>query len=94
VAHFRRKAAESDPPDGPPAQLIIGLLAKLGRYPEAIAASVEFLTAGDPAVFQMCQDAGDFEQLGKLARERDDVLAFTAAMVQGAPSLVNSSAHP
>jgi hypothetical protein len=82
VAHFRAKAAASDPRDTASAQAVIGLLLKLGRYPEAIAASLEYLGDADPALFQMCQAAGDFEQLGRLARERDDLLAFTAAVVQ------------
>jgi len=84
VAHFRQKAAASDPDDprqAAPAQAAIGLLVRLGRYPEAIAASLEYLSNGDPAVFQMCQTAGDFERLAELARERDDLLAFTAAIV-------------
>jgi hypothetical protein len=82
VAHFGEKAAASDPNDQAPAQAAIGLLVKLGRYSEAIRASLQYLSEGDPALFQMCQNAGDFEQLGKLARERDDLLSFTAAMVQ------------
>ena len=82
VAHFRQKAAADDQRDTAPAQAAIGLLIKLGRYPEAIAASLEYLGDADPALFQMCQTAGDFEQLGRLARERDDLLAFTAAVVQ------------
>ena len=85
VAHFLQKAAASEPRDGPPAQAAIGLLLKLGRYPEAIAASLEYMGDADPALFQMCQTAGDFEQLGRLARERDDLLAFTAAAVQALP---------
>jgi hypothetical protein len=82
VAHFRQKAAVGEPGDTASAQVAIKLLVKLGRYPEAIAASLEYLSDGDPALFQMCQTAGDFEQLAKLARERDDLLAFTAATVQ------------
>jgi hypothetical protein len=81
VAHFRQKAAASDPRDTAPAQAAIGLLLKLGRYPEAIEASLEYLRDGDPALFQMCQTAGDFARLAELARERDDLLAFTAATV-------------
>jgi hypothetical protein len=85
VAHFRQKAAAGEPGDTACAQVAIKLLVKLGRYPEAIAASLEYLSDGDPALFQMCQTAGDFEQLAALARERDDLLAFTAAMVQTRP---------
>ena len=85
LAHFRQKAAASEVGDTAPAQAAIGLLLKLGRYSEAIQASLEYLGDGDPALFQMCQTAGDFERLAQLARERDDLLAFTAAMVQAPP---------
>ena len=95
VAHFRQKAAASDPRDTAPAQAAIGLLVKLGRYPEAIAASLEYLKDGDPALFQMCQTAGDFERLAELASERDDLLAFTAAIVgQASGRSTNSPASP
>jgi hypothetical protein len=89
IAHFRRKVAESDPEQtrGIPAQVLVELLTRLDRYGEAIQVSLEHLSGADPAqltcpsVFQLCQMAGDYEQLRKLARERGDLLRFAAAAI-------------
>jgi len=86
VAHFRRKVEESDPEQigTAPAQVLVGLLAHLGRYTEAIDLSLERLGSADPArlacpsVYALCQMAGDFERLKQVAREREDLLTFTA----------------
>jgi hypothetical protein len=95
VAHFQQKATAGDADNTAPAQAAIGLLLKLGRYAEAIAASLEYFKDGDPALFQMCQAAGDFERLAGLARERDDLLAFTAAMIgQASRPSTNSPVRP
>jgi hypothetical protein len=90
IAHFRRKVAECDPNEygTAPAQVLVGLLSKLERYPEAIALSLEHLKEVDPnqqacpSVLQLCQWAGDFEQLRKIASEQGDVLSFTAGLLQ------------
>ncbi len=58
------------------------------RYPEAIADSLEYIppSAGQqlscPTVLQLCQLAGDYEQLRKVARERGDIVSFAAAAMQ------------
>lgn len=86
VAHFRRKVEESDPEQigTAPAQVLVGLLAHLGRYAEAIDVSLERLGSADPArlacpsVYALCQMAGDFERLQEVAREREDLLTFAA----------------
>lgn len=93
IAHFRRKTEESDPQQAgtAPAQILVGLLARLARYPEAIDASVAHLRDADPArlicpsLYQLCQLAGDFTRLKLLARDRDDLLAFTAASLSPPP---------
>src|SRR5262249_37403295 len=87
ITHFRKKILNHDSiANGTaPAQVLVALLAKLGRYQEAIDVSLEHLnqTTGEqlvcPSVFELCQYAGDFERLKKIARERDDLLAFAAA---------------
>ena len=89
IAHFHRKAAESDPEQvgTSPAQVLVTLLVRLQRYREAIAASLEFLEGvpavqlGCPSLFQLCQLAGDWEQLRSLARQRDDLLSFAAGQM-------------
>src|SRR4030095_4156677 len=88
--HFRRKVAECDPNEygTVPAQMLVGLLSRLERYAEAIALSLEHLKEVDPnqqacpSVLQLCQWAGDFEQLRKIASEQGDVLSFTAGLLQ------------
>lgn len=91
VAHFRGKIGSCNPEAaGPaPAQTLVALLARLGRYDEAIAVSVEHLRDADPnqvfcpSVFQLCQAAGDYNRLRSLARERGDLLHFAAAALEG-----------
>ena len=90
IAHFRKKAAlDSGPGDTTPAEVLIELLVRLNRYEEAIQASLEFLPNPDgmplscPSAIQLCQMAADYERLRTLARERGDLLAFTAAVLQG-----------
>lgn len=90
IVHFRAKIGQSDPnvAGNGPAQVLVGLLARLKRYREAIEISLEHLSDTDPArlscpsVFQLCQMAGDYEQARKLARERGDLLHFVAAAAQ------------
>jgi hypothetical protein len=87
IAHFRKKVQEHDPiaTGSAPAQVLVALLARLGRYQEAIDVSLEHLsqTTGEqlvcPSVFDLCQYAGDFDRLKRIARERGDLLAFAAA---------------
>ncbi|MCI0419873.1 MAG: hypothetical protein L0387_08025 [Acidobacteria bacterium] len=99
IEHFRRKLAECDPNEAgtAPAQVLVGLLSRLGRYPEAIRVSQEHLRELDPnqqacpSVLQLCQWAGDFEQLRKIASEQGDVLSFTAGLLQASrPQPVDS----
>jgi len=86
VAHFRNKARDADPQ---PAEAVVTLLARLGRYGEAIDVIVEHLGGVDasrlqcPSLFQLCQMAGDYGRLRELARERGDLLHFAAGTMQG-----------
>jgi hypothetical protein len=98
IGHFRKKVTEAvsgdtapDPVsrDTTPAEVLIELLVRLGRYAEAIQASLEFFPSSRatplscPSAIQLCQLAGDYPQLRELALERGDLLAFTAAVIQG-----------
>ena len=91
VAHFRAKIASCDPANAgaAPAQTLVTLLARLGRYDEAIAVSLEHLCDVEPnqlfcpSVFELCQAAGDYSRLRSLARERGDLLHFAAASLEG-----------
>jgi hypothetical protein len=91
IAHFREKAVAADPNEigTGPAQVLVNLLARLGRYRQAIDASAEFL--GDaapgqlicPTVVQLCELAGDQARLKDFARQHGDLLSFTAAVLKG-----------
>ena len=91
ISHFRRKLAESTSDDVTKmtAQVLVALLARLGRYEQAITISLEYLAdteAGQlfcPSVFQLCQMAGDYVRLRKVARERQDLLHFVAGAKAG-----------
>ena len=71
-----------------PAQVLVRLLARLERYAEAIEVSLEYLPHTDPtqlacpSVLQLCQLAGDYAQLMKLARQQGDLLSFAAGVLQ------------
>jgi hypothetical protein len=90
VAHFREKLTQTDATQSGsgPAQVVVRLLARLGRYAEAIEVSLEHLREVDPAqlscpsVLQLCQLAGDHKLLMKLAKERGDLLNFAAGAFQ------------
>lgn len=85
AAHFRKKAASGDQPA---AEVLVTLLARLGRFSEAIDVSLEHLSSADasrlecPSMFQLCQMAGDYGRLRELARARGDLLHFAAAAIQ------------
>ena len=90
IAHFDDKAARSDSDrDGyRPAEVLVELLIRLGRYDEAIEKFRQYLmdAAPDdlscPSMLQLCQMAGDFEQLKQLAKRQADPLSYLAAIVQ------------
>src|SRR5262249_40826872 len=70
------------------AQVLVGLLARLGRYREAIETSLEHLRDADlnqlacPSVMQLCQLASDYDRLMDLSREQNDLLGCAAALLQ------------
>jgi hypothetical protein len=89
IAHFRGKAIEGAQAGYTlPAEIFIDLLVRLDRFDEAIAASLEFFPetgappANCPSALQLCQIAGNFDRLRSLARDRGDLLAYTAALLQ------------
>jgi len=91
IAHFRKKIVESDPAvtGTAPAQVLVALLVRLERYRQAVEISLEHLSdvaaeqLACPSVLQLCQMAGDYELLRKIARERGDLLGFTAGLIAG-----------
>jgi hypothetical protein len=77
IEHFRRNVA----PGNTAAEVLVDLLVKLGRFGEAIDVALEFLR-DSPSVLRVCQMAGDFATLLRLAREREDPLGFVAGLIQ------------
>jgi hypothetical protein len=87
IAHFRAKAVSGTAEGyGMPAEIFVDLLVRLERFDEAIAASREYFPktppANSPSTLQLCQIAGAFGQLRELARERGDLLAYAAGLIQ------------
>jgi hypothetical protein len=95
VDYFRRKAVEANPEvtGSAPAQQLVNLLARLGRYDAALKAWLQFLVYEEPAYLrcpgpiELCYRSGNFERLRELARERADLLTYTAASVLRSHSL-------
>jgi hypothetical protein len=90
VAHFRAKAAAGNSVS---AEVFIDLLLRLGRPADALEAALEF-TPQSPAAPQLCQMAGDFRRLGKIAQERGDLLGFAAAVIQRGESCAEGACDP
>jgi hypothetical protein len=90
VKHFDDKAASSDVNrDGyRPAEVLVELLIRLERYDDAIKAFRRYLMDAAPedlscpSLPQLCQMAGDFEQLREVARQQSDPLSYIAARIQ------------
>ena len=87
IQHFVSKVRACDPSvtGTAPAQVLVALLTRLKRYQEAIQISLDYLSQATgeqlvcPTVPQLCQLAGDYARLKQIARERGDLLSFTAA---------------
>jgi hypothetical protein len=90
VAHFRQKMEAADPErtGTRPAEVLVELLARLGRFPEAIRISEERLAGVSTAYLtcpntrELCQMAGDFAQLMETSRRQGDLLSFAAGLLQ------------
>jgi hypothetical protein len=90
VRHFDGKAARSDRDrDGyRPAEVLVELLIRLERYDDAIGAFRRYLMDAAPedlscpSILQLCQMAGDFEQLKQVAKQQSDPLSYIAALIQ------------
>lgn len=90
VRHFEEKAATSDPNrDGSgPAEVLVELLIRLSRYDDAIKAFRRYLSdvapedLSCPSLLQLCQMAGDFDQLKEVAKQQRDPLSYLAGAIQ------------
>ena len=71
------------------AEVYIALLARLGRYDEAIEAMAQLIPPGArtggfaPTLGELAKAAGRYEQMNALCRQRGDLLGFTASLIEG-----------
>jgi len=92
IAHFRQKISGIGDSIG--AEALIELLVRLGRYDDAIQASLEYLPDPDGAsrsctpVQQLCQMARDYLRLQRIARNSGDLLGFAAGVIQGSEKII------
>ena len=70
------------------AEIYVGLLARMQRYPEAIEASIELLppelqTLGyAPSLLELSELAGNYDRFMRLCEDRGDMLGYAAGLVQ------------
>jgi hypothetical protein len=89
IAYFREKAEQSEVAKQGTVSIefYIDLLARLGRYEEAIDATIQLIPAGiqplgyAPSLLELSQQAGNYNRLMQYCRDRDDLLGFTAGLV-------------
>jgi hypothetical protein len=90
IAHFRGKlpttgAEEDGEPDTLAAQVLVQLLARLGRLAEAIDVAAAHLAGvpeaylACPSLARLCQQAGRLDRLAEESRAQGDLVAYAAA---------------
>jgi hypothetical protein len=90
VTYFRDRAKNASPEEHgtAPAEVYIALLARLKRYAEAIEATIELIPPGSrtsgfaPSLLELSRGAGDYSRLMEVCRQRGDLVAFTAGMLE------------
>jgi hypothetical protein len=89
IDYFRERADGLDVNEhGPmPAETLIVLLARLGRYADAIRAHAKYLPRGTrssgfaPSLLELSRLAGDYTALLQLCQEHEDLIGYAAAIV-------------
>ena len=70
-------------------EILIDLLARCGRIPEAIAETERRIPPGArtmgiaPPLLQLSQRLGDYTEMQRICRARQDLLGYTAALMRG-----------
>lgn len=91
LTYFRERARAADVHQQGTAavEVYITLLARLRRYDEAIAATLELVPPGTrttgfaPSLFELSRSAGDYQALLTACRERGDLVGYAAGLVEG-----------
>jgi len=94
LAYFRQKAEMLDAQyHGMVAiETYVDLLARIGRYHDAIAAAIQLSPAGvpqagiAPSLLDLASKAGQYDAVLAYCRDRGDLLGYAAGLVQGAKS--------
>jgi hypothetical protein len=95
VAHFRAKLPPRAPDgdgDTIPAQVLVRLLSRLGRWAEAIDVASEHLAGlpeaalGCPSLAQLCHRAGRPDRLAAASRAHGDLVGYAAAILAPRPT--------
>lgn len=89
VEYFRQQVAAANPDvaGDAPARTLVKLLTALGRPREALEALLEGVFEDAPygtpvpSALQLCIDAGEFDRMQELARERGDLLSYAAGSI-------------
>lgn len=87
--HFRKKAAEADPEEigTYPAEVLVNLLLKVDRGPEAVRVARRYLsnTGGRqltcPNLNELCQRFGAYDTLAEAAKEQGDAVHYLAGLI-------------
>jgi hypothetical protein len=89
VDYFRQRAEQSAGTEqgAGPAEIYVGLLARLGRNAAAVDAAASLLTnvrvsGFAPSLLELSQRAGDFRRLLEVSRERGDLVSFAMALAE------------
>ena len=90
VDYFRGQAEQAHREEGTswPAEVYVMLLARLGRFPEALLAGIEMLPAdrqlegAAPSLLELAAKSGDYEPLLRHYQQRGELLTYTAALIQ------------
>ena len=91
IAHFEAKAASYDYEQMGtyPAQIVVRMLVRLGRLPQAVETYERFCSGADPMYLhcppyeQLCLMAGDYGRLREIAQKDGDPLRYLAARIAG-----------
>ena len=90
LSYFAEKARATDAYEmgTMPIEVYINLLDQLGKYKEAISATIEMIPEGThttgyaPTLLELSQRASDYEQLRVVCRERKELLGYTLGLLQ------------
>ena len=95
IRYFRTKAERASVDEygrHVPGEILVFLLDRAGKADEAIDVHLEYLkdvqnlTGWAPTLPQLAARSGSYDRLRDLAREKQDVLQFTAALVHSQPA--------